>query len=271
MQIDYSKITDDNYFDFPALNASGINAYYNHPLIFWLTSPLNPAYKPREKTDAMIFGNILHCLLLEDRSVFKARYIVTEKGLRRGTTKWREYEGLAVGRELVKGEDYENAKEIIDSLRENPVARTLLKDCQYEAPVTWDNQGMPCKMKIDAFKTSSHLIVDYKSTSETTEDGLRKSIANYSYHRSAAWYMDGYEKTRGVRPKGFIALFQNKEYPQLVFPVNIHPEAIEAGQYENEKARVDIGKRIVSGDWGIPKGIIDATLPDWYKLKGTEL
>lgn len=262
-----ATITDENYFDFPALSASGINGYFEHPAIFWASSALNPLYEPSEKTEAMIFGTLLHAMLLEGNDKVEELFVVNDEN--RNSTKFKEFATEINGtKQIIKTPALDKAKGIIEFLRKDEDAVALLKGCKYEAPFTSIKNGMPVKGKIDAFKTEGHLIVDYKSTEDTSRDELNKTITNRGYHRCAAWYMDLYELVRGIRPRGFVCLFQNKSYPQIITPLNISADAIELGAFENEIALKDIKRRIEYDYWKTTKGVLESETPTWYKAQG---
>lgn len=263
------KITDENYFDYPALSASGINNFYEHPAIFWASSPFNPAYEPKEKTDPMIFGSLLHAMLLEGQEKVDKMFVVNDEN--RNSNKFKEFAATITSQQIIKTPTLDKAKEIIKVLHTDAAARQLLATCRYEEPFTWEKNGMRFKMKIDAFKTQGHLIVDYKSTEDTTEEELNKTITNRGYHRQAALYMEGYEIHHGIRPRGFVCLFQNKKFPEIIVPVNISHEHIELGEFENDAAIRDIQRRLDHKLWKTTSGIVESKPADWYKAKGINL
>jgi len=97
-----------------------------------LKSPLHFAYNRMHRkppTDAMIFGNLLDCLLLEPEK-FKARYVIMPEINRRTTAGKEEYadlmEEMANNRTTaVNPEDVERAKLIVEAVKTNPKTKWL--------------------------------------------------------------------------------------------------------------------------------------------------
>lgn len=49
----------------PGVSPTSINQYYQSPAKFWKHSSLNPKREKTEPTEAMIFGRLVHCLVLQ--------------------------------------------------------------------------------------------------------------------------------------------------------------------------------------------------------------
>ena len=79
--------SDDDYFAYPAISASQIKTYDKSPYEFWRTSPFNPEKQPDAETDALVFGGLTHCLLLEPKEA-QNRYVIADFGQSRRNKKY---------------------------------------------------------------------------------------------------------------------------------------------------------------------------------------
>lgn len=61
----YRLNNDDAYFAYKAVSASQIKKYDHGAYRFWKDSVFNPEKKTEQETDALVFGKLTHCLLLE--------------------------------------------------------------------------------------------------------------------------------------------------------------------------------------------------------------
>ena len=81
------KITDAEYFDVKAISASQIKQYDRGAYWFWKTSPYNDEKGPEQETDALVFGKLCHCLLLEPDHLHN-EYAVVDFGASRKNKKY---------------------------------------------------------------------------------------------------------------------------------------------------------------------------------------
>lgn len=253
-----------DYFDIPALSASGINAFYKSPLHFWVESPFNPDRVKREETPAMLFGKVAHKLVLE-RDTFLDEFAISQKFDRR-TTKGKEeaaqFEAENAGKVIIDFDMFDQANDMAEAVMRHQSARTLLFGGEAEKPIMWKN-GINCKGKLDCWKQG--LILDYKTVASAEPEDFKKSILNFGYHRQAAWYMDGVERVTGERPKGFVFIIQEKTLPDAVGVRALDEESLRKGHEENMRALEQITERLETGNWrAYPDRIETTSLPAWY-------
>lgn len=256
-----------DYFDIPALSASGISDFMRSPLHFWRKTPLNPDRVKDEPTPAMIFGSLAHCLILAPES-FDDEFAIAPDVNRRtneGKAEWAEFVQAHAGLKIITSEDYDAAIQMRDAMFRNSDVRQLLGNGCSEEPVTWRREpdGLLCKAKLDYLR--SGLVVDYKTTDDARPDNFARSMAKFGYHRQMAWYMEAALNHHGEAPKGAVLIVQEKELPDAIAVYAVDATALGYGISECNTAYDAIRERLESGRWeAYPSGIQPLTLPRWY-------
>ena len=175
---------------------------------------------PEEPTPALLFGTMVHKLVLEP-DTFDEEFIVAPEVDRRtkeGKAAWSQFEEDAAGRQIVKQADFDKAVAMRDALYALPLCQTLFAG-DHEVPVFWIDQmtGEPCKVRLDCAHELSDrlLIVDYKSTNDASTEAFIRSAINYGYDFQAAMYTEGVKQTRGCNVE-FVFVAQEKDPPYAV-------------------------------------------------------
>jgi exodeoxyribonuclease VIII len=150
-------------------------------------------YKLKEKksTDAMIYGSVVHCLVLEEQN-FEKRYAVAPTCDRRTTIGKNIYSAFideAQGREVISQEVYSQALETKRAIRSNFPANNLLKqDGQNEIAATWEYLNFKFRGFIDKYKAGK-FILDLKTCADASPRKFQRDIIAFDYHLQAAMYL----------------------------------------------------------------------------------
>ena len=104
-----------------------------------------------------------------------------------------------------------------------------------------EDTGLIYKIRPDLHLLEHGIVLDYKSTKETTHAGFLKTIEPYNYHRSAAFYIDGINKCidkfklpfRKVEQFGWICI--PKEAPYKPFAFIASDELVEKGRVDYQR------------------------------------
>ena len=175
---------------------------------------------PEEPTPALLFGTMVHKLVLEP-DTFDEEFIVAPEVDRRtkeGKAAWSQFEEDAAGRQIVKQADFDKAVAMRDALYALPLCQTLFAG-EHEVPVFWTDPmtGELCKVRLDCAHELSDrlLIVDYKSTNDASTEAFIRSAINYGYDFQAAMYTEGVKQTRGCKVE-FVFVAQEKDPPYAV-------------------------------------------------------
>lgn len=104
-----------------------------------------------------------------------------------------------------------------------------------------EDTGLIFKIKPDLHLLRQGIIIDYKSTKETTHCGFEETIERYKYHRSAAFYIDGVNKAidkfklpfKKVNQFGWICIPKTAPYKPYGFLASA--ELIEKGREDYQR------------------------------------
>lgn len=215
------KMTDDEYFALKAISASQIKQYDKGAYWFWKSSPFNPDKEPEKASDALAFGKLCHCMLLEPDEV-KNRFEVVDFGKTRTNKKYAEAVAQYPGKEIVNQDEMDQAKKMISEIGQHPLASRIIAGATAEMPYTWTDKetGLPCKCKIDAIKRTKNgiVVIDYKTSSDI------QSVLNWpqklQYPLQAEFYSQAVKEKYGEDPCEFIFIIQsNKEGEEDVIAV----------------------------------------------------
>lgn len=204
------KISDAEYFGFKAISASQIKQFDRGAYWFWKSSPYNPDKEPEKETDALVFGKLCHCLLLEPDKV-KDEYVVVDFGASRTNKKYEQAKQDYPGKIIVSPKEVDHAAKMITNVKEHKLASLILDGATAEMPFIWTDKetGMPCKAKLDAIKrTKSGLVViDYKTSGDI------ESILNWpqklQYPLQSELYCRAVEAKYGEKPVEFVFIIQS--------------------------------------------------------------
>jgi hypothetical protein len=137
--------------------------------------------------EAFVVGNLIHTALLEPHllddylecSTAKADTVQAIALAKKNPDKIIVPKGLIeVAKEIAKKVMLVYGKFIVSSLKESSVI------------VHNNDTGMIHKCRPDIWMQQSGIILDLKSSKETTHLGFENTIEKYNYHLSAAWYVD---------------------------------------------------------------------------------
>jgi hypothetical protein len=168
----------------------------------------------------------------------------------------------------LKPDDYKAAKGMNLAVRAHAEAlRYISGPGMNEVTLTWTDEetGEPCKCRPDRLTKVDGWtwIVDVKTCRSASVYGFSKAIAEYGYHRKAAFYLDAADLVEKL-PRRFLFLAVESEPPHCVALYELTEEAIEQGRRENRKALALLAVCKKSKSWpGYPGGINYIDLPRW--------
>ena len=208
---------------------------------------------PEEATPALIFGSLVHKLLLEPEAFDEDFAIMpdVDRRTKAGKEAFASFLSGAEEKTIITLDDYKKASEMAQKAKETPFVNKLLNG-EHEKAFYWNDDltNELCKIRLDCISEISgkKIIVDYKTTANASTDSFMRSAINYGYDFQAAMYCEGYEKSTGEKPL-FVFIVQEKEPP---YAVNI----LQADEYFLKRG-YDIFRELVgiyhdckeSGNW----------------------
>jgi hypothetical protein len=191
------------------------------------------------------FGNLLHTLVLEPKE-YQNKFIVFNPEDRPEPTKsmasklnkaWKQSfeernEGI-----VISLEQYNNALTMRDKLFKHKEITDILDNSDKEVANSWVdyNTMQNCKGKADIVVNGGDMLVDLKTTSKPITE-FRKSAYRYSYHRQAAFYLDGFNAKEFM----FIVIETNAPHQIGIFRCSEH--FIDQGRDEYVSLLEEFGK-----------------------------
>lgn len=251
----YEGISNSDYHSGPGLSSSDMKCLAQSPL-HYKTSKASP----HEETDAMKLGTAVHFAVLEP-DIFSEIYAETPEGDRRSKAfKTALAELEEQGKIPLTPNDYEAIQGMARSIQEHPLAGRWLTGGTAEISGYWmqriDSDGLDtnilCKCRPDYIKEvgNQYVIIDLKTTRNAEPRYFSKAAYwDYQYHISAAHYLTGMEKLRGVRAQGFIFIAVEKAPPYAVNVFEASEEFIQAGEEINQELYKIFASCQASGNW----------------------
>ena len=180
--------------------------------------------KTRESTPAMLFGSMIHCLLLEPFK-FDEQFAVMGNVDRRTTEGKKAYADFlekSVGKEVVTESDYNDAKNIVNNVMSNEKTASIVNGCHtFEEEFRADINGLPVRGFFDGVAD------DYILEVKTTNDGNPKTIINDFYNRF--YHMQG-GLYNLVSQKPILYLIIETKSPYISYTAYASDEYIDNGK-----------------------------------------
>lgn len=173
--------------------------------------------KPKEATDSMRFGNIVHMAMLEgakfkDLVVVEPMFTgVTSKGevttsknskdVKRQLDEWRL--SLNPRSIVIAEEEREKIINMTDSLLSNAKAVKILNNSKPEVIGYWHDEefGINCRFMADLYSESLGILPDLKTTQDARWEYFRKSVESYNYPLQLIMYSKGIKAITGKAPE----------------------------------------------------------------------
>ena len=198
----------------------------NHLLSYW-----NRVFEP---TPAMLFGSLLHKMILEPET-FSQQYAVYE-GTRRGRI-WEEFKAVNDQKDIVTTKEYNHAYKVYEMAKNNDVFRNLLMTTtETEKELYWDYEGV--KYRGFADMIGEGFVADIKTTVDAGSKFERDLWYN-DYSLQAVMYLKNFKPNT----KYFIIAIEKGE------PYNVQVYEIGEELLDKAEARYkDLNERFKAWD-----------------------
>jgi exodeoxyribonuclease VIII len=261
-----SNENDAYHSDVSRVSNSMLSLLKDSPRKFYNRYELGKVDKP---TDAMKFGSLLHCVVLEPEEVIHRFAVMPNVD---GRTK----EGKAIkaafyqesqGKEIIDADAFSNATIAGGFARmHNEYAWFADNPGLIERPICFEVDGVACKAKPDNVYVEREVIWDLKSTDDASPNGFAKSVVKYGYHRQAAFYQEAVWQEYGVQCR-FLFLAVEKQYPWECAVYELDSDAIRKGEEEIGALLAEYKHRKATDNWEQvwSSGVVPLSLPKFYK------
>ena len=183
---------------------------------------------PQPSTPAMKFGSALHMNVLQPEE-FNNNYAVApkfDKRTKQGKIDYAEFVKANIFKTVVSEQDYELIEQMTDKLMRDPDAKAMLTKGIKEHIIAWENEehGVKCRGMLDVYKKDLNIIVDLKTTQDSSYNGFASSVRKFKYYKQAAFYMDA------VRAQEFYIVAIEKSPPFSINIIQIGDELLDKGR-----------------------------------------
>jgi len=260
-----SIIYDMPFADYQKAEGVNCSAFKN-----LVKSPLhmqNYLTAPLKQTPSMLFGRIVHDLVLEPAK--KPFWDVMPDGLD-GRTKagkdWKAGITLA-GLEPITGEVYETAQGCVRSVLGHPYMREALANCKTEVSIFSERDGIKIKGRLDVV-CNNGLLFDLKTTTDARPESFQRDFFKLGYYLQAKWYVDLYNAERGDLPEatrfGICAVESDAPYAVQLYSVD--DEALSRASLDISQLWAIYKGCLERNEWpGYDRSILPLGVPKWMK------
>ena len=247
-------MTHDEYVTLDGVNWSALKHIWNGSLLHYFHRGED------EDTSGRAMGREVHRLVLEPDS--ELDYVVWEGGDRRGKA-WKEFEAAHPGRTIFKPAEVSACYRQAEAIVKHPVARELLKGCQFETPIQWVDPvtRLKCKARLDAHRD---ILIDLKGCSTTDPIMFGREAAKAGYHCQLAHYGNGLEGLNRQPPAATYIIAVETNFPHDVAVFRLPKSVIEVGAEEVAGCLYKLSKAIRSGKYpGRCEVEQELSVPNW--------
>ncbi len=295
IQLGLQKMPDEVYHSLPFCSKHALDVIDE-----W--SPMHLRYRrenPEPPTPAMKFGSAFHTFMLEQDEYEKRHPIMSQCVARKADGGGCQNDGkVRVGSEWLcgvhargKGGDevagaitqaqHEQIQAMANAIRNHRAASSVLDaEGDNEAAIIWKREvlgdgwsyDLICKLKADILRPSWEMVADIKTCECASQTEFERSVADFNYHRQAAFYQDGC-RAIGIDIKHFVFICVEKSAPYGVAVYRLLDDAIGLGREENERLLTKYAACERMNNWfSYENEFKDVSLPVWaFRRKLNEL
>ena len=222
-----------------------------------------------KSTTAMDEGSAVHCKIGEPH-LFTRDFASKPKGMSFVSKEGKAWKAANKEKTIISAEFAEDLKTIEQKFLDSPAAKYYEAEGDVEKSFFWDIAGNDRggKCRPDWISKDRKTIVDLKTTVSAERKSFQRSIMNYGYHISAAWYMWGVELATGIKPEEFIWVAIEKKAPFGIGVYKADTELLEYGSQLCEEALIKINEWDRTNYYpSHTEGVEPIGLPPWLKKK----
>jgi hypothetical protein len=183
---------------------------------------------PQPATPAMKFGSALHMNVLQPEE-FEKHYVVSpkfDKRTKKGRADYEEFMNSNLFKTVISEQDYNTITQMTNKLMKDNDAKTMLTNGFKERIIAWENEefNVKCRGMLDVYNTEANIIVDLKTTQDSSYYGFASSVKKFKYYKQAAFYLDA------VRAHEFYIVAIEKNPPYSLNIIQIGDDLLDKGR-----------------------------------------
>jgi exodeoxyribonuclease VIII len=247
----YKGVPEEEYHSWEAVSKSSLTKFSKNPGKFKLC--------PQKTTKEMKLGSAIDNLVFDGENTLYEEFAIKPefkgKGSVKARTEWeQEYSHLTP----ITQKEATDCINAANAVQENKLARKYLTDSLYQLSIVWidEETGLLCKCRPD-IKPEGPVIVDLKSTGDTSYSQFQRIFYQMKYHWQAAFYSEGWEANTGEEIEVFPFIVVEREYP---YPVEVYLFKKESDSWDLAQTEIRdvMNKYLVckeSESWPVSSGI----------------
>jgi len=270
----------EDYHKRPEWSRSQLEVLRQSPVLFYgrfVADP--PLFAPKQSRDLDV-GKVAHEVLtapggLDQVVVEIPAEVLNSQGHRKGKT-WTEWSEDHAGLIQMTAAELEPVRAMVRNTYAHPEAgRLLAKAMHYEWSLVWTDEktglGLRARPDLIVSDNGGVVVVDFKTTRAVTPRDFARDVAQFGYHRQAAFYSEAVRRF-GYRVNRFLFVAVDKSPAHECRVYELDEDSIAAGQEQVRELLLDLARRLDENDWQ-PEGFGDVRrirLPE-YALPSLEL
>jgi len=222
------RISDEEYFSIPAVSNSLLSRFARCPAACQVQT---------ETTASMTLGSATHCAILEGQEAFLERFYVMDKvdgRTKEGKAARAQADIDAAGKTIITVDDFDKIIGMAESVAAHPSASSFLQSGKPEMAITWGCPDTGVALKAKADWMSHDLLLDLKTTQDSSYPVFSKTIINMGYARQLALYRDGL-RANLVPVDRCIIIAVSSQFPYETECYELDEELLEYGQGEYKR------------------------------------
>lgn len=265
----YKGVPNEDYHRSKGISNSGMGLLLppNCPKLYWYQK-LSGKYV-RKDTDAFRVGSIVHTLAFEP-ATFEERYHVVDEIPKRNSNIGKDAHKLmlleAGNKTVIEKSEIADQQWMAENLTTHAMWQAIKGDMSgnIEDSIMWEDFESGALLRTRPDYYNDEIIIDIKSSKDSTPQSFARALAQYGYHRQAAMACDGLKELTGRTYDKVILFVVDKRPPYFVRCYVLGIADIQQGRDEYKAGAKIYQNCLTSGIWhGYPEIIEDLSLPNW--------
>lgn len=221
--------------------------------------------KERKTTPAMLFGSMVHCLLLEPTK-FNSQFAIMDNVDRRtadGKKAYADFLANSEGKDVVTREQYDEAVQLVNKAFEMPHIRQAVEGCHtFEREWRTEVEGLPFRGFFDG--EADDYILEVKTANDASPKTIIRDFYDRMYHLQAGLY----NMASGGKEIKYLIIETNPPYSIILSTPT--QEYISKGIDDAHKLGYEFSTCMENNLWDMSyefhtKGEFVIDLPTWVK------
>jgi len=189
-----------------------------------------------KSSEAMAFGSAFHDSILLP-NLFRDQYILgidIDKRSKANKELWEKFIETNKDKTILLQNDFDRIHAMNDVVKESQACSYLLSSGEAEVTFFWVDEltGILCKCRVDWLfeRDGRYIIADFKTTRDSSRKKFQKTIVDFSYDRTAAFYCDGVSKCLDTFINTFALIAIESEAPYEMNLYCLGKESMNTGR-----------------------------------------